>query len=258
MSACPDNSHLIHAFLDGELDAANTEAFETHLKTCAGCAAELAALQALRARIAAPGVATPAPEALRGRIEAMIAAETAPAPRRRAVSLPAVLPWGLSGAFAAVAASLAVVATLPATAGLEDQLVADHVRSTLALHLVDVATSDRHTVKPWFNGKLDFAPPVADLAAQGFPLVGGRLDYLDDRVVAALVYRRNKHVINLFVRPLRPALRLPVANASRHGYSLLRWTEGGLEFWAVSDVEPGDLAAFHRAFAARPGALGTP
>ena len=101
MTACPDKSHLIHAFLDGELDAANTEAFETHLKTCAGCAAELAELQALRARIAGPGVAAPAPEALRGRIEAMIAAEAAPAPRRRALSVPAVLPWGLSGAFAA-------------------------------------------------------------------------------------------------------------------------------------------------------------
>ncbi|HEX3699119.1 MAG TPA: anti-sigma factor [Phenylobacterium sp.] len=250
MSACPDKSHLLHAFLDGELDAANTEAFEAHLKTCAGCAGELAALQALRAQIAVPGVAAPAPEALHSRIEAMIAAEGASTPRRHALTLPAVLPWGLAGVFAAVAASLAVVMALPATTGIEDQLVADHVRSTLALHLVDVATSDRHTVKPWFAGKLDFAPPVADLAPQGFPLVGGRLDYLDGQVVAALVYRRDKHVINLFVRPLRPALRLPVSNASLHGYALLRWTQGGLEFWAVTDAEPKELEALKSAFVA--------
>jgi anti-sigma factor RsiW len=248
MTACPDKGHLIHAFHDGELDAANSEAFEAHLKTCAACAAALADLQALRARIAAPGVAPAAPAALRGRIEAMLDAEAAPArPARR---IAAAVPWGLSGAFAAVAAGLAVMVALPATGGLEAQLVDDHVRSTLALHLVDVATSDRHTVKPWFAGKLDFAPPVADLAPQGFPLVGGRLDYLDGRVVAALVYRRDKHLINVFVRPAPTGLRWPVTATSRQGYALRRWTEGGLEFWAVTDAEPATLAALQTAFVA--------
>jgi anti-sigma factor RsiW len=123
------------------------------------------------------------------------------------------------------------------------------VRSTLAQHLVDVETSDRHTVKPWFNGKVDFAPPVFDLADAGFPLVGGRLDYLDDRVVAALVYRRNKHVVNLFVWPAKPDV-LPARNvAPPAGYSIVHWAAGGLQFWAVSDVEPRDLEAFHQAFA---------
>jgi anti-sigma factor RsiW len=244
MSGCPDKAHLVHAFLDGELDAANSEAFEAHLKTCAGCAAELAELKELRARIVAPGVAQPAPEALRRRIEAAVEADATPARRR----VPAALPWGLSGALAAVAATLAVMLTLPATSGLEDELVADHVRSTLALHLVDVETSDRHTVKPWFAGKLDFAPPVADLAAQGFPLVGGRLDYLDGHVVAALVYRRDKHLINVFIRPADEGLRWPVAAAAHKGYALRRWTAGGLEFWAVTDAEPGALAALEQAF----------
>jgi anti-sigma factor RsiW len=119
---------------------------------------------------------------------------------------------------------------------------------------VDVQTSDRHTVKPWFNGKIDFAPPVVDLAPQGFPLVGGRLDYLDGRVVAALVYRRNKHVINLFVRPEPKRLLRPGFGRPHDGYNLVRWTQGGLEFWAVSDVEPGDLRAFRDAFRAQTGA----
>lgn len=246
MTACADKAHLVHAFFDGELDAANSEAFEAHLKTCAACAGELGRLQALRERIAAPGIAPAAPPHLRSRIEAALAAETA-RPRRRAAN---ALPWGLSGLFAATAAALAVTTTLPATSGLEDQLVADHVRSTLANHIVDVATSDRHTVKPWFAGKLDFAPPVADLAAQGFPLVGGRLDYLDGHVVAALVYRRDKHLINVFIRPAGQGLRWPVAAAAHKGYSIRRWTENGLEFWAVSDAEPPELSALQRAFTA--------
>jgi anti-sigma factor RsiW len=248
MTACPDKGHLIHAFHDGELDAANSEAFEAHLKTCAACASELAELQALRGRLGAPGVTWTASAALHRRVEAMLDAEAAPARVRSRI--PAAVPWGLSGVFGAMAAALAVMVALPATGGLEAQLVADHVRSTLALHLVDVATSDRHTVKPWFAGKLDFAPPVADLAAQGFPLVGGRLDYLDGRVVAALVYRRDKHLINVFVRPKQTGLRLPVSAVSHEGYSLRRWTEGGLEFWAVTDAEPKELAALQQAFVA--------
>jgi anti-sigma factor RsiW len=249
MSACPDKSHLLHAHFDGELDAINTESFEAHLKTCPGCAAALAELQGLRVRLADPALRTPAPKALRDRLERAIAAETAP--RRRPS---AILPWSLSGGFAALAATFAIVAMLPSQMQLADELVADHVRSTLALHLVDVETSDRHTVKPWFNGRIDFAPPVVDLAAQGFPLVGGRVDYLDGQVVAALVYHRNKHVINLFIRPAPRGLMRPPPTGPHNGYNLLRWTQGGLEFWAVSDVEAGDLRALRDAFKAETGA----
>ncbi|HEV2532627.1 anti-sigma factor [Phenylobacterium sp.] len=245
MSGCPDQGHLVHALLDGELDAVNAEAFEAHLKTCPACAAALGDLQGLRERMAAPELRAPAPAALHSRIEAMIAAETE-RPKRRT---PAALPWTLAGVFAAAFAASLAVTSLPSTTGLADQLVADHVRSTLASHLVDVETSDRHTVKPWFNGRIDFAPPVVDLAAQGFPLVGGRVDYLDGRVVAALVYRRNKHVINVFVRPQPKGLRLPAAGA-HDGYSLVRWTEGGLEFWAVSDAEPRELQTLKQDFVA--------
>ena len=160
--------------------------------------------------------------------------------------------WSAAGAIAAIAASLLVVQTVPLqSASLEDQLVASHVRSLLANHLIDVETSDRHVVKPWFNGKIDFSPPVVDLKDQGFPLVGGRLDYADQRVVAALVYRRRAHLINLFVLPAHSG---PLAGPPHHAptsYSVVHWTRGGLDFWAVSDVEAGDLETFHKAFAAR-------
>jgi anti-sigma factor (TIGR02949 family) len=250
MNACPDKIDLLHAFLDGELDAVNAAAFEAHLKTCPGCSAALAELQALRGRLSDPALRRAAPDRLRSRIEQSIAATSAP--RRRAGS--AALPWSLAGAMTVLAATFAVVAMLPSQMELADGLVADHVRSTLASHLVDVETSDRHTVKPWFNGRLDFAPPVVDLAPQGFPLVGGRVDYLDGRVVAALVYRRNKHVINVFIRPEPKGLPRPAPTRPHDGYNLLRWTENGLEFWAVSDVAAGDLGDLRDAFRARTSA----
>lgn len=247
MSACPDKLAELHAYLDGELDPVNAQVFEAHLKTCPGCASALSQLQGLRERLSDADLREPAPASLRRSIEAMIEAQTTPAKRRA----PRVLPWALSGGLgAALAASLAVMMILPATTTLETQLVDNHVRSTLAAHLVDVETSDRHTVKPWFNGRIDFAPPVVDLAAQGFPLVGGRVDYLQGRVVAALVYRRNKHVINVFVRPAGQGLRWPVSETARDGYTLVRWTEGGLEFWAVSDVEGKDLELLRQDFIA--------
>jgi anti-sigma factor RsiW len=244
MSACPDKEMLLHGLLDDELDAANAQAAEAHLKTCQACAEAFRDLQTLSARVAAPEIAYRAPDALRARIAAM--AEPEPARPRR---LRAAAPWALSAGFAALAASFAVMLVQPTTLALQDELVASHVRSTLATHLVDVATSDRHTVKPWFNGKVDFAPPVVDLAAEGFPLVGGRLDYLDHRTVAALVYRRNKHVVNLFVWPATNGLLPARAAAPPAGYSIVHWTAGGLQFWAVSDVEARDLEAFHQAFA---------
>jgi len=251
MSACADRELLLHGLIDGELDAASILACEAHLRTCAGCAAELERLQGLRSVLASPGVSFKASAAQRARMLAALDTLCAPgdvrASRRRRG---APVLW-LGGALTALAAafSLAIFLWLPSQE-LQDELIGSHVRSLLANHLVDVAASDRHVVKPWFNGKLDFAPPVVDLADQGFPLSGGRLDYLRGRVVAALVYRRRQHVINLFIWPATGALTGP-AGLRQSGYSLERWSDGGLNFWAVSDTDARELAAFRAAFEAR-------
>ncbi|MDB5680099.1 anti-sigma factor [Sphingomonas bacterium] len=242
MTACADKEMMLHALLDDELDAANAAAVEAHLRGCAGCAAAFEQLRAMRGTLSDDAFRYTAPAALRDRIEAALP------PPARANPWPARLGWASGGAGAAIAASLALMLTTaqPAATGLEQQLVASHVRSLLADHLVDIPTSDRHVVKPWFNGKIDFSPPTPDLTPQGFPLVGGRLDYVGGRTVAAVVYRRRLHTINLFVWPVGTLVE-PVATAG-DGYNLIHWRQGDLDFWAVSDVAVGDLVQFREAF----------
>jgi anti-sigma factor RsiW len=271
MTLHPDKLPLIHGLVDGELDAANAFAIETHLKSCSDCRAELSRIEVVREQIAAAQLGDRAPEALRARIDAMLDAEPAAAPRARptppqrpprlVVTGGGVAAHVLSGRWAsgalvgALAASLALVLAVPqlTLTGTEDQIVQSHVRSLLVGHVVDVATSNRHVVKPWFNGKVDFAPPVPELADAGFPLVGGRLDYIDGHETAAIVYRRRLHTINLFVRPAK-TLSIPVGVATRHeGYSLAHWTAGGLDYWAVSDIDPKELELFKRLYAGRAG-----
>jgi anti-sigma factor RsiW len=244
LSACPDQELLLHALVDGELDAGNAATLEAHVAGCAGCAADLAAIREVKARLAAQPLAYAAPASLHARLDAALAEATAPPPRRRLGSET----WVMAGAMGAVAASLALFAIVPSGQSLEGQLVDAQARSLEAQHLVDVATSDRHTVKPWFNGKVDFAPPVVDLAPQGYPLVGGRLDRVDGRRAAALVFRRRAHAINLFIWP-GVAPEAPLLER-KDGYSLVRWGRGGLVFWAVSDVDPADLVGFQKVFAA--------
>ena len=259
MTACPDKALLLNALLDGELDASNALAFEEHLKICAGCAAELEGLRAQREQIAAPGVRYTAPDALHARIRAALDAEARPrataqprlsALRSRLVHL--VGPWGLSGAATALAASFAFMLFVrPPVTDVTNELVASHVRSMQVDHLTDVATSDRHVVKPWFNGKADFSPPVVELADDGFPLVGGRLDYVGGRIVTAVVYRRREHVINVFVWPLAGGKGAAEGSTRREGYNVLRWARDGLQFSAVSDVDGAELATFRAAFEQR-------
>lgn len=159
------------------------------------------------------------------------------------------LQWVPLGASFACGALLAVsVVTWRGGAGdeeaMEQQVVASHVRSLMPGHITDVASTDQHTVKPWFTGKLDYAPPVVDLAAQGFPLIGGRLDYLQDRPVAALVYQRRGHTINVFVLPLRDTRAARSAPGTQHGYQLARWERAGMRFWAVSDISRDEMQKF--------------
>ena len=244
MSACADKELLLHALADGELDAGHAAEVEAHVAGCPACAAELAEIREVKARLAATPAAYAAPASLHARLDAALAEAAAPPPRRglRAEA------WVMSGAIGALAASLALVALLPTGMSVEGQLIDAQARSLEAQHLVDVETSDRHTVKPWFNGKLDFAPPVVDLAPQGYPLVGGRLDRIDGRRAAALVFRRHAHTINLFIWP-GTASDAPTLE-HKDGYSLVRWGRGGLVFWAVSDVDPPDLLGFQKAFVA--------
>lgn len=246
MSACPDKELMLHGLLDAELDAANTLVIEAHLEDCPGCSAELDRLRTLQRLVRAPGVSFAAPAGLAGRIEASIGQEGRPRPSRR---LETLAPWALTGTFAALAAGLALVMLQPGgeERSIEGEVIASHIRSLEASHLTDVGTSDRHTVKPWFNGKVDFAPPVVDLVSQGYPLAGGRLDYLHGRTVAAVVYRRRAHVINLFVWRSKPGETLS-GEAAQGGYDVVYWTRGGLEFWAVSDIDPRDLRAFVQAY----------
>ena len=154
----------------------------------------------------------------------------------------------MSGAIAAT-----LVLTMSNNEGDEaiaNQVVSAHLRSLQAGHLTDVETSDQHTVKPWFNGKLDAAPPVIDLTAQGFTLIGGRLDDVNGDTAAAIVYRRRQHIINLFVTRQSGAAHKDVVGETRHGFNLRHWTAGGLDFWAVSDIGAAEIDEFCQKFTA--------
>jgi anti-sigma factor RsiW len=259
---CSEWAMMLHGFVDGELDAAHSLQIEQHIATCPHCARELESLQALKQLLAQRGVPWRTPDHVRAQVLAAISHEAAIQARapagRRTVGfnlLEFVRRWLFVPSLAALAASLfLVVGPMSDRTSIGDEVIASHVRSLLVDHLTDVATSDQHTVKPWFNGKIDFAPPVVDLVHEGFPLQGGRVDYIGGRVVAALVFKRQSHVINLFVWPAPPDATTTVGTAaSRDGYNIENWRAGGLAFWAVSDVSADDLARFRKAFSAHAG-----
>ena len=261
---CAEADIMLHALLDGELDAGHARDVEEHVAGCAGCAEKLAAFRAMHDAMAGAALKPKAPAALQGRIEAAL-----PLPPAEARAGAAVVPLRPSrrsffGGFAAGAvASGALAASLALAVFRNDQeqttaneVVSAHVRSLQAGHLMDVETSDRHTVKPWFDGKVDVAPPVIDLTADGFTLLGGRLDYIGGEPVASVVYKRRQHVINLFVAQRLGTAHAAVTARSVQGYNVRHWSEQGLEFWAVSDLDPEELGDFVRKIsaAARPNA----
>ena len=237
---------LVQAEFDGELDAAQAARLSAHRSECAICRAAEVDLARSRELIR-PELYQPAPDDLRERVLARLRnAEAAPVPRPRARWRfagwrPPAFGFGLG---AACAAAMLLLVLSPAEQSLTEQVVAGHVRALQPGHLEDVPSTDQHTVKPWFDGRLDFAPPVRDLAAANFPLRGGRLDYLGGRPVAALVYQRDKHIIDLFVWPAGAGAMAGPASTERSGYNVVHWVQDGMNFWAVSDVEQNQLRNF--------------
>jgi anti-sigma factor (TIGR02949 family) len=241
---CKDLQELVHRFIDGELPPDTRGEVEAHIAGCIDCQRMVEEEQNWQQAIRRAATYYTAPQEVRRRIAEIARLPTSSAPaaawRGWAVAASLLLAVALSSGATHYWDSLVVPAGEEPVA---QEVVASHVRSLMADHLTDVASSDQHTVKPWFHGKLDYAPPVDDFAAQGFPLVGGRLDYLDRRPVAALVYRHAQHPINLFVLPATAADG-GARSAVENGYNIMCWTENGMTFWAVSDVAAPELRDF--------------
>ena len=267
---CEEATKLMDGYLDSELDPITSQKIEQHLRECPKCDQ---AYKIHGSLIRVIGNATPyykAPAELREQIQSSLRDAvgakdkggsgqpgqlSVPRPQgeRRPVLSP--VPWNWLALTAAIMLGALITAVfLPrmrppnADQFLATQLIASHVRSLMANHLMDVPSSDQHTVKPWLDAKLDFAAPVADLSSQGFPLIGGRLDYLNNHSVAALVYQKRKHFINLFIWPTTPEDSTAQTMVEREGYHLVHWSDGDFTYWAVSDVNPSDLQNFKQLF----------
>ncbi|MBR0774953.1 anti-sigma factor [Bradyrhizobium diazoefficiens] len=238
---CDEARMLLHALLDNELDAGHAREVEAHIASCPSCTAELAAQREMKRVLADTNLRYTAPASLRARIEASLPRPQAQ-PSRRSV----LRGFAMGSAVSALAASgvVAVVLRQDDQQRILSEVVSAHLRSLQAGHLTDVISTDQHTVKPWFNGKLDVAPPVIDLTAQGFTLVGGRLDYIDARAIGAVVYRRRQHVINLFVSQTSNSQYRAPKTETMQGFNCRRWSNRGLNFWAVSDIGGDELAEF--------------
>jgi len=246
----------LSAFMDDELDPVASGEVSQHLESCPDCSAALARQRELGENLRRDLEYHRAPDLLRARVMRDLRA----AGRRDAVrSRPAAQAWRWLGAAAAVIAvggGTWIVATLPRErpeAATAREAVSGHIRSLMANHLTDVASTDQHTVKPWFSGRLDFSPPVTDFAAANYPLVGGRLDYLQGRPVAALVYMHRMHVINVFVWPMSDAHEGIAPALTQRGFHVIHGTRAGMAYWVVSDLNAEELAAFAQLLATPSG-----
>jgi anti-sigma factor RsiW len=252
--SCTNVIEQLDAYVDDELTAAEALAVSEHLVGCPACSKDYESLLAMRMRIHETLPRIAAPDVLRARVHDAIrrgaAADPSAATPRGAI---APRRWSMGGRTAAAVVAALLVGGLSGLAvanrgrsepGLPEAVLTSHIRSLMADHLTDVISTDQHTVKPWFAGKLDFSPAVYSFDAQGFPLVGGRMDYVDQQEVAALVYHRRAHVINLFVWPAQTGGGGALEEQAERGYTMLHWRSHGMEHWAVSDVNAGDLRAF--------------
>jgi len=238
---CDEATVLLHALIDGELDAGHSREVEAHAAACARCAAELAAYRELRQNLRGSTLGYAAPASLRNRIDRTVPAIPAGTSRR---SLLKGFALGSVMSAAAAAGVVVLIVGEDRDSRILNEAVSAHLRSLQAEHLVDVLSSDQHTVKPWFNGRIDLAPPVIDLTVQGFTLIGGRLDYIDGKPVAAIVYRRRVHVINMFVSDTGSSESVPARSTMVQGFNILRWADHGLRFIAISDINADELHEF--------------
>ena len=239
---CEEARRLLDAHVDRELDPAIDRDVAEHVAGCETCAREVESIRALKSALRRDAQDLRAPDALRSRLERAIGGANARPAAQRPRSItrwaPIAIPWAI--------AALLLLILMPVAFRSNDgdfmprEVVAAHVRSTQVDHLTDVASSDRHTVKPWFTGKLDFSPPVVDYQAQGFKLMGGRVDYLDDRAVAALVYQHGPHSINVFIWPSNDSEQAP-AMSVRSGYNLDHFSHAGMQYWIVSDTSTDEI-----------------
>ena len=247
--SCRETRELLDAYIDGELDVVQSLQFEDHLQNCSVCHALQQHYNSLRQSLPKQDFYYESPLGLEEKIRRQLRA--AGKPEEKPVVPTA---WPAKWQFAAMAAGLILVLSgfffvellrrSPSTEAVAQQVVSSHIRSLMANHLADVASSDQHTVKPWFNGKLDFAPVVKDLASDGFPLTGGRLDYLDGRPVAALLYKRHQHPINLFLWPSASRADSKPRTVAIRGYNIISWTQAHMSYWAVSDLNASELMDF--------------
>src|SRR3954452_18348884 len=245
MPACTDQELLLGGLVDNELDAANVAMVEAHAARCDGCREELERLQALRNLLRSDGVRHEPPESLSKRIAVLPGLAAL-----RAANDNRILRWLGPGLVGALAASLAMVTLLPPGADsiVDQQIVSSHVRSLQPGHLTDVQTTNQHIVKPWFNGKIDFSPPVPELADVGFPLAGGRLDSIGGKTVAAIVYHRRLHTVTLYVWPARDSAERSFV---KDGFAVTEWSRNGLRYAAVSDIPPAEVRQLHQLFESR-------
>jgi anti-sigma factor RsiW len=241
---CDEAEVMLHALIDDELDAGHAREVEAHAGQCAGCAAQLSVYRDLRQAMQGANLRYAAPASLRRSIDRVMPSAVVTSRR----SLLKGFAFG-SLVSAAAAASVAIIVVRDdRDRRILGEAISAHLRSLQAEHLTDVLSSNQHTVKPWFNGRIDLAPPVIDLTAQGFALIGGRLDFIDGKPVAAIVYRRRVHIINLFVaQDIGLALPSPRLE-SLQGFNIRRWTDHGLNLLAVSDLNREELEEFSAKF----------
>jgi mycothiol system anti-sigma-R factor len=247
MSECTTIHDELGAYVDGELSPERSAALAEHLTTCAECARDYEHVLATVRTVRETMVRHRAPDTLRARIRASIREErplqVAP-PRRRWR-----IPWQAAAAALVLVATSSVLSVAVARRGAGSEPVADavltsHIRALMPDHLTDVRSNDQHNVKPWFNGRLDYSPTVPRLDDAGFPLLGGRLDYLRDRPVAVVVYARRQHVIDVYSWPADAGDEPVSPIESRHGYNLMHWRHGGVEQWIASDLNAAELRQF--------------